>query len=142
MFSQCLVVSNILFKYMTTSHSTLHFLGSSAIHPPSVKSMGRTVVEIIDGQTETPSIYKQQQQTDCVKHAFKFTSLGVLRLCSRKGDVTESQVKLKVTHEPSFRPSVLFSLCPMIILSRGIISHMRVITTFLSEEHDNVGELL
>ncbi len=36
----------------TSSHSTLHFLGSSAIHPPSVKSMGWTVVEIIEGQMD------------------------------------------------------------------------------------------
>ncbi len=35
-------------------HSTLHFLGASAIHPPSVKSIRWTVVEIIEGQTETP----------------------------------------------------------------------------------------
>ena len=43
-----------------TSHSTRHFLGPWAIHPPSVKSSGWTVVEIIDGQagrrqTEIPS---------------------------------------------------------------------------------------
>ncbi len=33
-------------------NSKLHFLGSSAIHPPSVKSIGSTVVEIIEGQTD------------------------------------------------------------------------------------------
>jgi len=33
------------------NNSTLHFLGSSAIHPPSVKSTGRTVVGKIQGQT-------------------------------------------------------------------------------------------
>ncbi len=32
----------------TTSHSTLHFLGSSTIHLPSVKSIGGTVGEIIE----------------------------------------------------------------------------------------------
>ncbi len=36
----------------TTSHSTLHFLWSSAIHPSRVKSIGGTVVEIIEGQTD------------------------------------------------------------------------------------------
>ncbi len=36
----------------TTSHWTLHFLGSSAIHPPSVKSIRWTVFEIIEGQTD------------------------------------------------------------------------------------------
>ncbi len=36
----------------TTSHSTLHFLGSSAIHPPSVKSIRWMIVEITEGQTD------------------------------------------------------------------------------------------
>ncbi len=41
----------------TTSHSTLPFLGSSAVHPPSVKSIGWTAVEIIEGQLDRDSIY-------------------------------------------------------------------------------------
>ncbi len=58
----------------TTSHMTLHFCRSSAIHTLSVKLIGWTVVEIIEGQTdgqtnrqaETPSIlvrwqHKQQK---------------------------------------------------------------------------------
>ena len=45
---------------LKSSHSTLHFLGSSAVHPPfCVKSMGWTVVEkkSKDRHTETPSFY-------------------------------------------------------------------------------------
>ncbi len=42
--------------FQTTSHSTLHFLGSSATHPPSVKLIGWMFVKIIKGQTEAPSI--------------------------------------------------------------------------------------
>ncbi len=37
----------------TTSHLTLHFFRSSATHPPSAKPIGRTVVAIVEGQTET-----------------------------------------------------------------------------------------
>ncbi len=44
-------------------NSTLHFLGSSAIHLPSVKSLEWMVVEIIEGQTdrktEIPCIYSK-----------------------------------------------------------------------------------
>ncbi len=36
----------------TASQLTRHFLGSSAIHPSSMKSMGCTFVEISEGQTE------------------------------------------------------------------------------------------
>ncbi len=51
----------------TTSHSTLHFCGSSAIHPPSVKSIEWMVVEIIEGQTDRKTGRKTEIPCICSK---------------------------------------------------------------------------
>lgn len=44
-------VQNRLFGIAATPHSTLHLVWSSAIHPPSVKSIWWMGVEKIEGQT-------------------------------------------------------------------------------------------
>ncbi len=61
----------------TTSHSTLHFLGSSAIHPLSVKSIGWTAIKIIKGQanrkTESPCIYSKMPHVGSHMHLHRHT---------------------------------------------------------------------
>jgi len=48
---QLLVAFSLEPIILKTSHLTLHLIRSSAIHPLSVKSIGWTVVEKIEGQT-------------------------------------------------------------------------------------------
>lgn len=50
----------------TPSHSTLHFLGSTAIHQPSVKSIGcQTIVKKIEGQVRQRFLQVQMILDSC-----------------------------------------------------------------------------
>lgn len=50
----------------TTSHSTQLFLGSVALHPPSMKSLRRMVVVICKGPAERQRFLALDLDSDCI----------------------------------------------------------------------------